>query len=96
MEPICLEAVFKAKRFIMIGDYKQLQPLVKSNEAKSLGMNKSLFENLCLKYPNNRSALTKQYRMNETIMSLSNSLVYEGKLKLGSYEQDKSRLSLSA
>ena len=33
----------KGKKFILIGDAKQLQPVVKSNKAKELQMVKSLF-----------------------------------------------------
>lgn len=43
LEPICLKALMKAKKFILIGDAKQLQPVVKSNRAIELEMQKSLF-----------------------------------------------------
>lgn len=33
LEPSCVEALLRAKKFIMIGDYLQLQPLVRSKEA---------------------------------------------------------------
>lgn len=68
----------------MIGDYKQLQPIVKSKKAGQKGMGVSLFERLCIKYPELTVALRLQYRMNKEIMALSNKLVYDGQLELGS------------
>ena len=65
----------------MIGDYLQLQPLVRSKSATNEGMGISLFEKLCVEYPKNVSSLRKQYRMNKEIMSISNALVYDGKLR---------------
>lgn len=47
LEPVCLDAILRADKFIMIGDYQQLQPLVKSSSA---GMKTSLFERLCKAY----------------------------------------------
>ncbi len=41
----------------------------------------SLFERLCKIDPSSNFALLKQFRMNESIMELSNSLVYEGSLE---------------
>jgi superfamily I DNA and/or RNA helicase len=43
LEPVCLEGLMKARKFILIGDYKQLQPVVKSKEAFKNGMCISLF-----------------------------------------------------
>ncbi len=78
MEPVCIEGLLKARKFVLIGDYKQLQPVVKSKEAFKKGMCISLFERLCKAFPVNTVALKKQYRMNNKIMALSNKLVYNG------------------
>lgn len=43
----------------------------------------SLFERLCSLYSEHKVTLKKQYRMNPAIMSLTNDLVYDGKLELG-------------
>ena len=51
LEPTCVEGLLRAKKFILIGDYKQLQPVVKSKEAHRKGMCVSLFERLCKQYP---------------------------------------------
>ena len=63
---------------MMIGDERQLQPVVKSASSKQEGMSISLFERLCKKYPEYKVTLKKQYRMNRSIMNLSNKLVYDG------------------
>lgn len=60
LEPIILESLFYAKRFILIGDYFQLSPLVKCPEAEKKGMAVSLFERLCLQNPDSVCKLTEQ------------------------------------
>nr|XP_023422517.1 DNA replication ATP-dependent helicase/nuclease DNA2 isoform X3 [Cavia porcellus] len=82
-QPICLGPLFFSRRFVLVGDHQQLPPLVVNREARALGMSESLFKRL----ERNKNAvvqLTVQYRMNSTIMSLSNKLTYEGKLECGS------------
>ncbi|XP_010020262.1 PREDICTED: DNA replication ATP-dependent helicase/nuclease DNA2, partial [Nestor notabilis] len=90
---ICLGPLFCSKRFVLVGDHQQLPPLVLNAEAKDLGMSESLFKRL----EQNQSAvvqLTVQYRMNSTIMSLSNMLVYEGKLECGSEKVSNATVNL--
>ena len=72
LEPICLKALMKAKKFILIGDAKQLQPVVRSSKALELGMGESVFEKLSKSHPSQKVTLKKQYRMNSEIMNLSN------------------------
>uniref|UniRef100_A0A8C6UWA6 DNA replication ATP-dependent helicase/nuclease n=1 Tax=Neogobius melanostomus TaxID=47308 RepID=A0A8C6UWA6_9GOBI len=82
-QPICLGPLFYAKRFVLVGDHQQLPPIVQNHEARSLGMDESLFKRL----ERNSEAVVQlnvQYRMNRQIMSLSNSLMYEGRLECGS------------
>ncbi|XP_063289917.1 DNA replication ATP-dependent helicase/nuclease DNA2 [Pelobates fuscus] len=82
-QPICLGPLFFADRFVLVGDHQQLPPLVRSSEARELGMSESLFKRL----EKNQDAvveLTVQYRMNRKIMELSNHLVYEGRLECAS------------
>ena len=47
VEPIMIESLKFAKKFVMIGDYLQLSPIISSDKAKKLGMDISLFERLC-------------------------------------------------
>uniref|UniRef100_G3W9L6 DNA replication ATP-dependent helicase/nuclease DNA2 n=1 Tax=Sarcophilus harrisii TaxID=9305 RepID=G3W9L6_SARHA len=82
-QPACLGPLFFSSRFVLVGDHLQLPPLVLNSEARGLGMSESLFKRLEQKQ-NAVVQLTVQYRMNSTVMSLSNKLVYEGKLECGS------------
>ncbi|XP_040218108.1 DNA replication ATP-dependent helicase/nuclease DNA2 [Rana temporaria] len=82
-QPICLGPLFFVDRFVLVGDHQQLPPLVQSAEARELGMSESLFKRL----ERNQDAivhLNVQYRMNSKIMSLSNKLVYGGRLECAS------------
>ena len=81
VEPIMLASLFFADKFVLIGDYFQLSPIIKSTEATDLGMAISLFERLCKKHPAAVTYLDIQYRMNADIVTLCNELVYDGKLK---------------
>ncbi|XP_072727391.1 DNA replication ATP-dependent helicase/nuclease DNA2 isoform X2 [Ciconia boyciana] len=90
---ICLGPLLCSKRFVLVGDHQQLPPLVLNAEARDLGMSESLFKRL----EQNQNAvvqLTVQYRMNSKIMSLSNMLVYEGKLECGSEKVSNATVNL--
>ncbi|XP_011607896.1 DNA replication ATP-dependent helicase/nuclease DNA2 [Takifugu rubripes] len=82
-QPICIGPLFYAKRFVLVGDHQQLPPIVQNQEARSRGMDESLFKRLEL-HSEAVVQLNVQYRMNRQIMSLSNSLMYEGRLECGS------------
>uniref|UniRef100_A0A0B6ZZJ2 DNA replication ATP-dependent helicase/nuclease n=1 Tax=Arion vulgaris TaxID=1028688 RepID=A0A0B6ZZJ2_9EUPU len=81
LQPACLGPLFHCHKFVLVGDPKQLPPVVKSREARNLGLDESLFTRL----ENNGATydLCLQYRMNRVIMELSNFLVYDGKLQYG-------------
>ena len=49
----------RARQVILIGDHKQLQPIIQDNVAKSLGLNVSMFERLSTR----AIMLEIQYRM---------------------------------
>ena len=85
-EPYLLSAITKGKKFILVGDDKQLPPLVQSYYAKDLGLGMSLFERLKKKNPEANSLLKYQYRMNRELMEFSNQKYYDGKVKEGSIE----------
>ena len=82
-EPLAIGPILMAEKFIMIGDYYQLNPLVKSILAEKKGMCLSLFEKLCKKNHESATVLKHQYRMNNDILELSNSIVYHGSMKHG-------------
>ena len=49
----------KAKQVVLIGDHKQLQPIVKNRVARSLGLSTSMFE----RFSDHALLLEEQYRM---------------------------------
>ncbi|XP_038047126.1 DNA replication ATP-dependent helicase/nuclease DNA2-like isoform X2 [Patiria miniata] len=94
---VCLGPLFHARRFVLVGDHKQLPPLVQSTVARQLGMDESLFQRLGVQHEANPLAtvqLSLQYRMNSDIMMLSNTLVYDGKLRCGNEKVAMTTLNL--
>ncbi|XP_026474754.1 LOW QUALITY PROTEIN: DNA replication ATP-dependent helicase/nuclease DNA2-like [Ctenocephalides felis] len=85
-----LRPLFSADKFVLIGDPEQLPPVVRSKDAKALGFDKSLFEQLGASNPDNKVLLTIQYRMNSIITALANKFTYNGLLKCAD-EQVSSR-----
>ncbi|XP_076831088.1 DNA replication ATP-dependent helicase/nuclease DNA2 [Brachyhypopomus gauderio] len=92
-QPVCLGPLFYAQRFVLVGDHQQLPPIVQNAEARSLGMDESLFKRL-EHHSEAVVQLTVQYRMNSAIMSLSNALMYEGRLECGSQRTASALLQL--
>jgi DNA replication ATP-dependent helicase Dna2 len=84
-EPGTISIILQAGKFILVGDHKQLPPVVQSNDAKKLGLDKSLFERLIdINKENVKDVLVtleEQYRMNENIMEYSNKNFYDFALK---------------
>jgi DNA replication ATP-dependent helicase Dna2 len=88
--PAILGALRFAKRFILVGDEKQLPPLVLSKEAIEQGLAQSLFsilKHLDDGYTKNDGGaasacvpLTVQYRMNTWISRFASRMFYEGRL----------------
>ena len=61
MEPETLVPIrsSRANQIVLIGDHKQLQPIVKDDKAKAMGLGTSLFE----RYSEKAFMLELQYRM---------------------------------
>jgi DNA replication ATP-dependent helicase Dna2 len=88
--PAMLGALRFAKRFILVGDEKQLPPLVLSAEAAQQGLSESLFgylkrldDGYMKDHAGEVSAcvpLRVQYRMNQDICEFASRMFYEGKL----------------
>lgn len=76
---LSLIPLMKTNKFILIGDNKQLQPITNNNTIPSL--NKSIFNLLIEKYPDNYTFLNIQYRMNHEISDIASKLYYNGRLK---------------
>jgi DNA replication ATP-dependent helicase Dna2 len=92
--PVCLGPIRLARTFILVGDHYQLPPLVQSDEARVGGLDISLFKLLSDTHPSSVVYLEHQYRMCEDVMALSNTLIYNGRLKCGSQEVAERRISI--
>ncbi|KAK9480811.1 hypothetical protein V1514DRAFT_324525 [Lipomyces japonicus] len=92
--PVCLGPLRFASKFVLVGDHNQLSPLVKSKEAKSNGLEVSLFRLLSESHASAVVVLKHQYRMCKEIMCLSNELIYENRLQCGSAEIANRTLSV--
>ena len=64
-EPETIVAISKCQHAVLIGDHKQLQPVVKYQAAKDSGLSKSLFERYAENDEDNDHLITldTQYRM---------------------------------
>lgn len=71
--------LMKCKKFILVGDNKQLQPIEEEDISKE--MNLSIFNKLLEMYPETSTFLSTQYRMHKTIAQIVNEIFYEGKLR---------------
>ena len=80
LEPECWNAILKAKRVILAGDYLQLPPTIKSKEAKKLGLEETLLDRMT-SVIDSSYLLNTQYRMNDKILSFSNSQFYDSQLE---------------
>ncbi|KUI53133.1 DNA replication ATP-dependent helicase/nuclease dna2 [Cytospora mali] len=92
--PICLGPIRMARTFVLVGDHNQLPPLVQNEEARVGGLDVSLFKLLSDTHPDSVVNLEHQYRMSEDIMTLSNTLIYEGHLKCGTEELRQRKLDV--
>ncbi|KAL7714146.1 Upf1 domain-containing protein [Entamoeba marina] len=84
-----LNGILRAKRFVLVGDIKQLQPTVINDEAVKAKYDISMFARL-LKTKLPRTLLNIQYRMHPGLMKFSNTTFYSSKLKDGVCEKDRS------
>ena len=76
--PSVLIPINKAGKFVLIGDHKQLPPVIFNNNTEYLKT--SLFEELIINYKHQSEELLIQYRMNEILMEFPNRKFYENKL----------------
>ena len=87
-EPLSLGLVMRARRFVLIGDDRQLPPVVRTP-----GLEISLFERLksqCeAEMPGAITLLDTQYRMHPAIMNIPNRLYYGGRLSSGVDASDR-------
>ncbi len=79
LEPLTWIPALKAEKLVLSGDPLQLPPTVKSQEAMKAGLSITLLERM-MGLEGISVLLSTQYRMNEKIMSFSNSYFYADKL----------------
>ena len=94
--PACIGPLRYADKFVLVGDPYQLPPLVKSKQAIKERLGISLFKLLSESHPQSVVSLSFQYRMNKDIMALSNTLIYNNRLKCGTFDLSVSTLALES
>ncbi|KZS89432.1 P-loop containing nucleoside triphosphate hydrolase protein [Sistotremastrum niveocremeum HHB9708] len=86
-EPASLIPIMKgSKQISLIGDHKQLPPVIVSDEAKKGGLGVSLFERLTNEGTVPSIMLDKQYRMHPSISSFPSSEFYNFELQDGTVD----------
>ncbi|XP_053208791.1 DNA replication ATP-dependent helicase/nuclease DNA2-like [Panonychus citri] len=80
--PTTLGPLFACDKFILVGDEKQLPPVVRNRSAKEGGLESSLFSRLLTKESSSLQ-LSIQYRMNSEIVTIPSKLFYDGALACG-------------
>lgn len=87
-EPLTLGLTLRSRRFVLIGDDRQLPPVVRTRELAH-----SMFERLKREaereLTDNLTLLDTQYRMHPQIMAVSNKLFYDGRLRSGVSQDDR-------
>jgi superfamily I DNA and/or RNA helicase/predicted RNA-binding protein with TRAM domain len=79
--PLTLVGVLSGKQFILVGDHKQLPPIVTLEAGKILKENyESLFRLLVEKYPTRSTMLDVQYRSHPDIAEFSSQYFYNGQI----------------
>ena len=84
LEPdIILSLIHQAQMVVLIGDDKQLGPVINSKSAAEAGLSTSLFERLHSLYKDAPfiTLLDEQFRMNEKLNEFPNKTFYESKMK---------------
>lgn len=98
--PEILVPIAMGKKIVLVGDHKQLPPVVdeklESNQLKNINVNKSDLEKSLFEYleenldENCKNILNKQYRMNPVIGNLISHIFYEDRLESETTVDDKS------
>ena len=87
-EPGTFLATTLADRFVLVGDHRQLPPVVRAEN----DLQRSLFERLIEQSPDAAVMLDRQYRMSQRIQYLSSEEFYDGKLRPADAEVAARRL----
>ncbi|XP_044570904.1 DNA replication ATP-dependent helicase/nuclease DNA2 isoform X2 [Drosophila ananassae] len=92
LQPTVLRPLSFCSKFVLVGDPKQLPPVIRSSEARQRGAEETLFHRLDSQEAT--AVLSLQYRMNKTITRLANELTYAGQLQCASETVSGARLQL--
>jgi DNA replication ATP-dependent helicase Dna2 len=95
-EPGTFLATNLADRFVLVGDHRQLPPVVRSaggvDSDDTADLQRSLFERLIEENPEAGVMLDRQYRMNQRVQYFSSREFYDGQLRPASGEVAAQRL----
>lgn len=90
-EPECMiPLVLGCKQIVLVGDHKQLGPVIMNKKAAKAGLNQSLFERL-VKLQHVPIRLNVQYRMHPCLSEFPSNMFYEGSLQNGVTIQERLR-----
>lgn len=90
-EPECMiPLVLGCKQVVLVGDHKQLGPVIMNKKAAKAGLNQSLFERL-VKLGFAPIRLNVQYRMHPHLAAFPSNMFYEGSLQNGVTIQERLR-----
>jgi DNA replication ATP-dependent helicase Dna2 len=91
-EPDALAPIARADRFVLVGDHRQLPPVVRAEDGdggasgETAALSRSLFERLIDAYPDAGVTLDRQYRMAQRIQAFSSREFYDGALRPATVE----------
>jgi superfamily I DNA and/or RNA helicase len=77
--PLAIAALSRSKKVILVGDHKQLDPIIPKSTNNPL-LSGSIFRLLADTYPKDISLLNTSYRLNEDLIKIPNKLFYNNKL----------------
>jgi len=90
-EPECMiPLVLGCKQVVLVGDHKQLGPVIMNKKAAKAGLNQSLFERL-VRLGFTPIRLNIQYRMHPCLSEFPSNMFYEGSLQNGVSAQSRIR-----
>jgi len=78
---LAMLGMIKAKKWVLIGDHKQLLPIFRTIKDEKEQERLSAFVHLLKKYEDRALWLRKHYRSNENIIKLASMLFYENKIE---------------
>ncbi|SPQ20996.1 eca76333-605f-4abb-92be-fccacf2a050c [Thermothielavioides terrestris] len=90
-EPECMiPLVLGSKQVVLVGDHKQLGPVIMNKKAAKAGLNQSLFERL-VKLNLTPIRLKVQYRMHPCLSEFPSNMFYDGSLQNGVTDAERLR-----